>query len=368
MKKCAFILFILGFSITGYTQQYYFHQFEALGGHGFTIPHRKELNYNINSRYFSGQLSYSLKTDGSIPWHHVWNFPEVGVGYLMTGLGNINTFGFAQSVFGFYGIPIIENENIILKYRFGLGLGYLTEKFDSRSNYYNTAIGSHFNAHIHFSLNSEFKPWDTPLYLIFGLNFNHYSNASFKKPNLGLNLVTINTGVKYMYSEYSYSLPKRTIPYMNNKHYFIAYYGIGNRQNTTYENKNYFVNTLVAEYSIRLNNKRAFGIGTDIVFDQSLKTQIDDDPGNEYKGAGDLFRLGFHLSHEVYLTETLSCVMQIGTYAYNRHFNNGNKFLIYNRLGIRYMFNDVVFANFMIRSHTAVADFAEIGIGIKIRN
>ena len=361
--KISALLLLFCISAALNAQKYYFHQIESGASYGFTVPHRKSLNYIIQNRFAAGSIAYSLKTDGSEPWHHEWRFPEVGVVYMMTGLSNINVFGFAQSVYGFFGVPVYETDKVMLKYRIGTGVAYLSDKFESRTNYYNIAIGTHINVHYHFSFVCDLKPWDFPLYLSTGIHFNHFSNAAFKKPNLGLNLISFNTSIKYMISEFEYSLPKKILPFMNSEYYMTIYYGVGSRQNSTYENINYIVHSLVADLSYKINYKRSFGIGTNLLFDPSLKTAI----GIEnYKGTHELFRLGFHLSSDIFLTENLVCIFQIGSYAYNK-FKDNKKVLIYNRIGIRYIINDYFVANFMIRSHTSVADFAELGFGYRIK-
>ena len=110
MKKI--LLFVCGLflimNLSAQSYNSYFSQFEIRGHYGFTIPHHSYMNYLIKSNIFIGEINYSIKTDGTRPWQHTWRFPELGVGYLMGGLGNINIFGFSQSLFFFYGIPVIE--------------------------------------------------------------------------------------------------------------------------------------------------------------------------------------------------------------------------------------------------------------------
>ncbi len=355
---------LLQFQLLSFSQRYYHHQLEVYGAYGATIPHRQSLHYLINQKVPAGGITYSLKTDGSRVWHHEWRFPELGLGYLASGLGNFTVFGRANSIYTFFGTPVIETDNLVFKYRFGLGAAHVSEKYDYRVNYYNTAIGSKLNAHIHFSVLANIMLFDTPLYFTLGTAFNHFSNASFKKPNLGLNVITLNAGAMYMISDHEYSIPKRVRPFMNREYYFTMYYGFGSRQNTTYEDKNHFVQTLVADASIKYNHRRSFGLGLDFVIDPSLQTQIKDSE-EDFRGNKDLVRVGIHFVQDVFLTQELVCIFQIGTYAYNRH--GERRIMMYNRLGIRYIINERLVGNFMIRSHAFVADFAELGIGYRFR-
>jgi hypothetical protein len=364
MKRFAVILLLTLATLLAGAQSYnsYFNQFEFKAHYGITLPHHSYMNYLIKSNVFIGEINYSIKTDGTKPWQHTWRFPELGVGYLMGGLGNINIFGFSQSLFFFYGIPVVETDTFILKYRLGTGVAYISDKFDTRANYYNIAIGSHFNAHLHFSLLADVKPFDFPLYFSGGFSFNHFSSGSIESPNLGLNQVSVNFGLKYLYSAYNYSLPRRTIPYMYNKELEIsAYYAASVKENSTYENKKYFINSVVFDVASRLTKKRSFGGGINIIFDPSLKPLLNDD----YNGVQNLFRVGIHALHEVYLTDELSLFMHLGTYALNSYKDN-EKFLVYSKIGLRYTFAERFFTNVSLKTHTTTADYIEFGAGFRI--
>lgn len=362
--KIACLTILVHLQFISFSQRYYHHQLEVFGAYGATLPHRQSLHYLIDRKVPAGGMTYSMKTDGSRVWHHEWRFPELGVGYLASELGNFSVFGRAGSIYGFFGTPVIETDNLIFKYRFGLGAAHLSEKFDYRTNYYNTAIGSRLNAHIHFSILANIMMFETPLYFTVGVALNHFSNASYKKPNLGLNILTLNVGAMYMITDHEYTVPKRVRPFMNREYYFTMYYGFGSRQNTTYENLNYFVQTIVTDVTIKYNHRRSFGLGLDFVLDPSLKTQIKDS-GEEFRGNQDLMRLGLHFVQDVFLTEELVCILHIGTYAYNRH--GDSRIMMYNRLGVRYVILENFAVNFMIRSHAFVADFAELGLGYRFR-
>jgi hypothetical protein len=356
------VFVVINASVFGQSYNSYFNQFEIKSHYGFTIPHRSNLKYLIKSNIIIEELNYSIKTDGSKSWHHVWRFPEIGVGYLMGGLGNINVFGFSQSVFMFFGVPIIENDKIIFKYRMGAGLAYLSDKFDYRSNYYNIAVGSHFNAHLQFSTSIDYMPFEIPLYFSAGFTFNHFSNGAIETPNLGLNQVTANLGVKYLYSIYDYSLPKRTVPYMyNSKFEFSGYYAFSFKENSTYENKKFLVNSIILDAALRINTKRSIGVGINFIYDSSLKTLLAD----KYNGFQDMLRIGIHATHELYLTKEMSMFMHLGTYVYNQYTPATKRFLVYSKLGIRYTFNERIFANIALKTHTSVADYIEFGGGMR---
>lgn len=366
MKRFLFILIIiipLSLSLKSQSYNSYFNQFEIKGHYGITIPHHEQMKYLINSNVGILELNYSIKTDGSKPWHHTWRFPEMGVGYILGGLGNINVFGFSQSAFWFFGVPIVETDNFLFKYRLGGGIAFLSDKYDYRSNYYNVAIGSHLNAHLHFSLLCDYKPFDIPLYLTGGFAYNHFSNGAVETPNLGLNQVSVTMGVKYLYSLYNYSLPKNQSQYMYNSELELsAYYAAATKENSTYENKKYFINSLVFDAASRITKKRSLGGGINIIYDPSLQTLMEDD----YNNVSNLFRIGIHAMQELYFTDNLSMPIYVGTYVMNSYKPDGKKIWIYSKLGIRYTFEDLIFVNINLKTHTSVADYIELGVGMRL--
>lgn len=364
MKKLIVVLVFATYITSAFSQSYnsYFNQFEIKTHYGFTIPHHTYMNYLIKSNIIIGEINYSIKTDGAKTWQHTWRFPELGVGYLMGGLGNINILGFSQSLFFFYGIPIIETDRLLFKYRIGTGIAFLSEKFERRANYYNIAIGSYLNAHLHFSILLDYKPFDIPFFLSGGFAYNHFSSGAIETPNLGLNQITTNFGVKYIFSDYKYSLPKRTIPYLYNKELEMSlYYAASFKENSTYENKKYFINSIIFDIASRVSTKRSLGGGINIIADPSLKPLM----GDEYKGIQNVFRIGIHAMQELYLTDDLSMMLHLGTYVYNCYTEN-KKFLVYSKIGIRYTFADRYFANILLKTHTTTADYIEFGIGMRL--
>jgi hypothetical protein len=370
MKKIYIIIIFLLSTVICLSQRFNYNQFEIRAHYGTTMPHHSYMNYIITDRAFIGEINYSVKTDGSKSWHSLWHNPELGVGYLSGELGNNKILGYSHSIFGFWGVPVIEKERIILKYRLGAGLGYLTKKFDVRSNYYDLAIGSHFNAHLYFALLLDIKPFDFPLYISPGITFNHFSSGAIDSPNLGLNQFSLNIGIKYMYSQYPHSLKKMTVPYLYNPEWEVsAYYAASTKENNSHENKKHFVNTLLVDAGLRTSLKRSWGLGMCFIYDTSLKMYLD--TKEQYKSHADLFRIGIHAYHEVYFTYDLSLVLQAGSYVYNKYRNGSLMAWIYTKFGLRYTFSNGMFANIILKTHYATADYIEFGIGyrfLRLRN
>ena len=90
---------------------------------------------------------------------------------------------------------------------FGMGLGYLTQKFDAIENPKNVAIGSRWNGTMQLGHHWELVSWpgkkiaqSTQIEYLWKLNMEaglmHFSNANWSQPNFGINVPYLALGLK----------------------------------------------------------------------------------------------------------------------------------------------------------------------------
>ena len=348
-------------SFCGYSQQKY-HQFEIKTNYGITAPFHEYMNHLVRSNIFIGEIIYSIKTNGTKPWHNAWRCPEPAIGYLRGTIGDSKILGFSNSLFILWGVPIIEKENFLFKYRIGTGLAYITKCFSPEIPYnYNIMVGSKFNAHLHVSFLCDYKLFDTPLYLTTGFSFNHFSCGRIKRPNDGVNQFTYSLGLKYLYSKTPYKLNREEYPSEVPRKFEISpYYAASLAQNRDFEEKTFFINSFLIDFAYRVNYRRSWGIGHSFAHDQSLMDRLP----TELQTKSSLYRLGIHAYHEIYFIDYLSMVLQVGTYYYNKYDIYGLVDLIYIKMGIRYSYKNL-FTNIILKTHSFAADYIEFGIGYR---
>ena len=87
------------------------------------------------------------------------------------------------------------------KYNFwilGMGIGYLTKRYDEFGNPRNPAIGSHLNGMMHLGYHFDVGPylnkWGWKMYAEAGMV--HFSNANWRQPNFGVNIPYLSIGAK----------------------------------------------------------------------------------------------------------------------------------------------------------------------------
>src|SRR5690606_34958512 len=110
------------------------------------------ISYLTNSYIQSFEINLLKETYGKNPWESFYNYPEYGISAYYTTLGNREVFGNALALNYFFKLKIIDKQRFDMYNRVGIGLGYLTNRYDIDSNYMNLAVGSHLNVHFVFKL------------------------------------------------------------------------------------------------------------------------------------------------------------------------------------------------------------------------
>jgi len=176
-------------------------------------------NYPKRKMSFTNEFYLGVKTRGNKNWHKQYKFPEIGASLILGNLGNPNELGNVFGIVPNMNIEISRNNKSIFRTIIGIGAGYFNKPFDSISNPYNILIGSHFTNLSFFSLAWDYK-LSQNMQLVASANIFHASNGHYQIPNAGMNMPTLNFGIKY---------------YMNNN-----YEKVDEIANNLYKKKNIF--------------------------------------------------------------------------------------------------------------------------------
>jgi hypothetical protein len=317
------------------------------------------VNEIVEGKTQAYEFSFYKSTVGKKQWQQLYNYPKVGVSALAINLGNERELGMGFGVFPFIEIPINQRK-INWRLKMGYGIGYIEKPFDKATNFKNIAIGSHYNALIYANMLWSIK-LGKRVNTSAGLSIIHFSNGSFSRPNLGINIFSLNTGVSYNFG----NLNERVVndieerPHKWSKKIMI---GFGVKEIPPVEGPKYFVST----YSFNLIKTRAqkssYGFGADLIYNTSLSELIAQDSTNSSSGL-DNFRLGLAGIYSFDFGK-ISLLIEVGGYVFSRYKKNGT---IYNKIGTRFNLSDRLFLNLGVRTHIVVADFVEIGIGYKFK-
>lgn len=328
--------------------------------YGFVLSHHKNMSYLTTGHFPGFEINIGKQTNGEQKWQPLYKYPVMGLAFWYADLANPDMLGSAQAFYPYLNFHLVQDHSFLLNYRFGIGLGYLTKKFDRLDNYKNIAIGSHLNVTINMFYEFQWKVFKR---LIFSgsLGITHFSNGAFKAPNLGLNIPTAAVGVSYLFSS---DMRKINLQGSKNQHgidnkiQVLSILSCGIKEIYPAYGDKYGAFSFTTCFLKPLSPKRKIGAGFDLFWDfsniRSLKRK-----DIEVKHSYEAIRPGIHIGHQFDFSH-LSFVTQIGYYIYAKDKSDGP---VYSRIALRYGFNNKIIASLALKTHFAKADFVEWGIG-----
>lgn len=337
------------FKNTSITANYHF---------GLALPEYSFLTYLVDDNVQSFTLNFTKQTTGKTDWERLYKHPEYGFSFYHTTFGNNAILGKAFALDYFFKVNFISKEKFKVFNHTGIGLGYLTRKFDLVENYQNVGIGSHVNVHFNTRVGMSYA-FFKKIIGNFGLSFDHFSNGNTGDPNLGLNNVTLFAGVRYEIGEQSI---KNTAPLAVHqpKNNFEFVVSAGGKQTRSLASNFFFTSSLSGGMNREFFRGFHAGFGADIFYDESIQTQLES-RGEVYHSIDD-FQTGIHLSQE-FKYNRFSLIVQEGIYL--GLVNKGIRKTMYNRGIAQFQLNKNILLRVAMKSHLHILDFPEIGIGLK---
>jgi hypothetical protein len=153
------------------------------------------------------EIHANWQLSGQKQWHEWQGFPSVGASLLYCDLGDPKAIGSAIGIFPTIDFTLLTFKNhlpkknrdrhLSIKSQVGTGVAYLTRHFDQFDNPTNNAVGSSINCVLHLKLRGEAQL--TPKFKVhLGGAFTHFSNGGARLPNLGVNIPSVEMGVRWL--------------------------------------------------------------------------------------------------------------------------------------------------------------------------
>ncbi len=325
--------------------------------YGFILAHRPSVQHLV--RHTAGfEVSVYRQTTGKKPWHSYFGYPQTGFTYVFLDFNNPQILGTAHGLLAFVNLPFTRSEHFQFSFRMGSGLGYVTKKYERVENYKNDVIGSHLNAAIQFNFETRTR---LSKHLFFNLNvgLTHFSNGSFRTPNLGINNPSANAGFMYQIQP-SKEFTKHEEVALDKKIHVDVLYASGVKESYPPAGRQYFIHTLSSTALKRVSRKMSIGLGMDVFYDLAL-LKLYSNKGETVDNDMKLLRSGIHEENEL-MFDKLSVLFQMGVYFFDQYKDDG---IFYHRVGFKYLVSDHLFVNLTLKTHFAKADFAELGVGWK---
>lgn len=327
---------------------------------GYIMLHRYNMRHLIQSHIWGGELSIGQTTFDDSFYNHLYNFPEKGVSLYFSNLGNPSQLGNVFAVIPYMNLPVNKSRNLQLKA--GVGLGYFHTTYHQTENNLNNVVSSNLTVAINTQLQKNWKISEM-LELYNKIGMTHFSNAAFKMPNLGINLVTTSLGLRFSGAATPAFERKSKSDFEKNKNsYFEAGIASGLKEVGGPGGLKYAIVNANFAYIYPLSFKSEFLLWSDFFHDRSLEIRLANDNWRRATTA-DFIQTGIMGGYRLRYNK-LSFMLAMGAYTYSRYKGLGS---LYHRVGIRYQFTDKLSFNTTLKTHFAIADFAEWGIVYRIK-
>ena len=328
--------------------------------YGTILPHHSSIRYSLESNITGAEILVTTDSYGRNNWDAAYRFPRWGAGYKYTTLGNGEVFGKAYASFLFMDIPFsAKQKRLRISYQFGLGLSWLTKEYSVESNPLNMAVSSGLNvyASLKFNMALRLHEYDE---LAAGFGFNHFSNGKMATPNLGLNTFNFYAGYRYTILPPRYQRSERSVPDWKRRHLAELIVSAGTKTDDQVTGIYYLISSIVADYKYNFARKYSLVAGLDIFYDQALGPNKVADEGGSYT-TEDLFQAGLHGGLSIQYSR-LNLIFQAGSYIHASYYKYVR---VYSRLGVRYEVIPGLLLSCSLKSHLAIADYVEWGIGYR---
>jgi hypothetical protein len=330
--------------------------------YGFILPiYTQDMVVLLKGHCPAIEADYFSKPSGSQQWQQDYHYAETGVSFFYAWLGNPAQLGNEIGLYPFINFHLQRSNKECLFLRAGLGLAYLPVIFNQETNHKNILIGSHINAMINLRLAYHYYI-SNDLRLETGFGITHCSNGSYNTPNLGINLLTINTGLSYCIKGNKMLAVSPHPDTSNHKKLIQEFFiGIGESKVEPPGGPHYGAMTFSYIAYHTINRKNKIGGGLDVFYNSANLYSIAKDSIPIHSNIENA-QLGVKVGYELVLGK-LSLPYELGAYLYTKSIGHGYE---YNRLGIRYTISKHFIANITLLAHYAAADYVEWGFGYKL--
>jgi len=333
--------------------------FQADLFYGLLIEHDTSLDEAIQGNPYGFSLSYNKINPSNSKFNQLYNFPERGYSFLYENF-NSTILGEVYSGFRHYTYNLTPSNKNQLKLTTAFGLAYATNPYDAIENNQNFALGSHFLLAAFFKLQyiQFFK--NKRLSINSAVSIIHFSNASFKNPNLGINTIALNVGVNYKLNTVEVSKIDTVYTEDKSLNYHLMFRG-GINQSKIVDSDLFPFFTATFNLSKTINNYSTLTVGADYFYAEFLKdySKYTNETEHTNYPENNANRVGFFIGHN--LTQNhFAFVTQIGFYAYRPV---PYESWVYERIGFHYKLGNHFIAELTLKANLFRAEALEFGLG-----
>ena len=373
--RIAWLLIMAMFCGTVAAQNSFHHKLRSAGivmegrlYYGWTLDHHIEIT-PYKRHYPAFEISALKATYGKTRWEYMYNYPLIGFSYWYSDLGGTKPLGSAHAIFPFINFPLLRSKEINLYFRLGVGLAYLTRRYDRYDNFENLAIGSHLNGAVNLLLEARFRV-SKRFMASGGISLMHFSNGAIKQPNYGLNMPAVNLALAYRLSRENAYTRKKLLPELYPFEFdgrrFLQLdinmaFGIKDLQSTLGGGNQYAVVAIYSNLLWPVSFKSRIGFGVDLSYDGSDEKML------EIRGVVpdhriNLVKTGVTGAYELAFSR-MAIMLNLGVNFTGQYKRDG---YVYEKLALRFGFTEQLFGSLALKAYYGKADYVTLGLGYKL--
>lgn len=343
---------------------------EANAFAGHVIKHSAKFQLPVPELTTGFDVNMVWKTWGRKEWHQRRRYPVIGIALAYTNYGIDSVYGRCFSIYPNILIPLISTKKLEWTIRIGDGAGYVTRRYSRQQPFdtLNNAIGSHINDYFSFNTDIRYHLTDQ-VDIQLGGNFSHISNASYRQPNLGINLYGAHIGIRYFPVTSRPQVVRHQLPVLSNR--WLAQFRLSMAFNQAQAPLGplYPVYIATGYASKRWLGKNKVFAGADVAYHGSIYAYLLSNgaviPRSAY--AGGAYKSAVFIGNE-FLLGRLGVILQAGYYIKDGYQTQG---ALYQKLGGHfYLLQNErgpikeLFISGLLKTHLSVAELTEFGFGM----
>jgi hypothetical protein len=329
--------------------------------YGGILCHSNELPSISSNQIHGFTLNYDRIPISKEKWEQCYCFPQITYGLAYYNFGDPQILGYSLNSFMAVAPYLNPRGKLHFVPRFAGGLSYVSQVYDEVNNPDNNFFSSHISGFLQLDLSLRYNISNHFL-IKSGMSYNHISNGGLKQPNKGMNFITANLGLSYVFSDKNF--PDYQVDAKNfdlSKRWYYTFSGsytlkVAQKENG-FKRKNTSVTGILATAGYFVPRFSVLQGGVEFISDGYLKEQL-----NRQLIIKDHNRFALIVGHTARFGK-LSLATLLGVYVYSPYEAMDP---VYQRYLLTYDIWGNLFAGVGLKAHRHVAELMMVNIGVRL--
>lgn len=326
---------------------------------GFLMAHQQSM-LAMQAHTLGLELQFSKRLFSQGSWSEAYRYPQIGINALYMNLGNKRINGQVVALMPNFQFALGGTKDAHWAFRMATGLGWVSKVFDLDDNRKNLAMSSHLNGGMQLALFYNKKVREQSL-IKTGVIVTHFSNASARVPNLGINMPSVYLGVSGLLQPTEPSSLKPETPV--HRGLWNVYAAYANKQLDMSNPRTFNIFLLGCKRLVPTKkDERHYRFGADLFFDSQHLYNLHP-KRTDYKGRVDeISEVSLTAGYQMGISR-IDFFADLGLYLYRP---SDFKPAFFQRLGFNCHLTNQWYTHLALKTHYATADIFEWGVGYKL--